>query len=191
MTSERDTKHCSEQKASTRPTGHFDEKDDNIFYIKSLCEKNCPLSDYKNLDPTYEGKDTKLCYCECVFTKALDLRWRFKQLSNVNNTNYAYSIRTLEREIRLRKIFQDKFVPVDIKSDGHIHYLHRLNCKIDRLNSLGLSKKKKEKNPYYFPSSIILAAEWESVAKTQQMFENMTPEELARWNATSEDGNKE
>lgn len=191
MTSERDTKHCSEQKASTIPTGHFDEKDDTIFYIKSLCEKNCPLSDYKNLDPTYEGKDTKLCYCECVFTKALDLRRRFKQLSNVNNTNYAYSIRTLEREIRLRKIFQDEFVPVDIKSDGHIHYLHRLNCKINHLNSLGLSKKKKEKNPYYFPSSIDLAAEWESVGKAQLMFENMTPEELARWNATSEDGNKE
>jgi len=189
MTSECDTKQGSKQEVSTRPTGYFDNEND--FYVSSLCEKNCPKSDYKNLDPEYKGKDSKLFYCRCVFPEASELRWRFKQLSDVNNRNYAYSRRTLEREIRLREIFQDKFVPVDIKSGGHFHYLHLLKCKIDNLSILGLSKKKKEKNPYYFSSSIDLAAQWESIGELVQSFENMTPEELARWNATSEDGNKE
>jgi hypothetical protein len=134
-----------EQKNPTKPTGEFKNKDDAIFYVTSLCKNNCPLSNYENLDSNYNGKDTKLCYCGCVFPEVSKMRWSYKQLSNTNNTPYEYTRRTLEREIRLRKNFQDSYVPDEIKSGGHVHYLRTLSYKLDYLTEfLKLGKKKKK-----------------------------------------------
>lgn len=125
MISECDIKQGSEQKASTRPTGHFDEKYDDIFYVKSLCEKNCPLSDYKNLDPTYMGKDTRLFYCSCSFENAMKIRQKAKGIGKKNSDEY-YTHKSLKQELRWRTIFQENFVPDSIKSWGHDFYMQKL-----------------------------------------------------------------
>ncbi len=101
---------------------------EDVFYLTSLCKKKCNLSDYKNLDPSYMGKDTKLYYCPCSFGKAMELRQK-AGIGKKNKDEY-FTVKSLRQEYRWRTIFQEKFVPIGIKSWGHHYYMERLKDRI-------------------------------------------------------------